>query len=144
MKQVYSHPKELPDSWGHWIDKHGQHWWVFGHPGKLRLQPLNDDNGMPDDECGPCRITEIGGDLIGGWRKERAADCSTAQGVSALDGILPRLMALCKELTAEAQRIDSKMDADDYDGDLDADELEANTIRLCVQKLTTALETKGG
>lgn len=55
-----------------------------------------------------------------------------------------RLEALQKELSVEARKIDAKMDADDYNGDLDADELEANTIRLCFQKLTAALETKGG
>jgi hypothetical protein len=59
--------KELPDHWGHWLDKNGNHWWIFGKPGKFMAQCLDPETGMPDDELPSHRFRELTS-LRGNWR----------------------------------------------------------------------------
>lgn len=61
--------RELPDSWGHWIDKNGNHWWIFGRPGEFFAQCLDHETGMPDDELPTNRLNEMTDEWKGNWRK---------------------------------------------------------------------------
>ncbi len=66
--------RELPDSWGHWIDRDGNHWWIFGKPGKFMAQCLDPETGMPDDETPNLRLQELTGP-VGGWKKCVPSPC---------------------------------------------------------------------
>jgi hypothetical protein len=58
---------DLPSHWGHWLDKRGNHWWIFGRPGKFMAQCLDPETGMPDDETPNLRLQELTGDMRGDW-----------------------------------------------------------------------------
>lgn len=70
---------ELPTHWGHWIDKDGNHWWIFGKPGAFMAQCLDPETGMPDDEIPSHRLQEC---RFGHWHPataERVAELETEE-----------------------------------------------------------------
>lgn len=53
--------------------------------------------------------------------------------------VTERIEAALDELSAEAQKIEDAYNADDFDGDLDASELEAEVIWECCRRIRKAL-----
>lgn len=100
--------KWLPDSWGHWMDKHKSHWWVYGRVGKFWAQLLDPETGMPDDEMTNHEIDEC---FRGGWTKAVPA--------SELTALRERLTTLTKDTceTETAIRESIRRAGIDVDGD---------------------------
>ncbi len=59
----------FPDSWGHWIDRNGNHWWIFGKPGEFMAQCLNPETGIPEHETPNFQLQELKDFPRGGWSK---------------------------------------------------------------------------
>jgi hypothetical protein len=89
--------KELPDSWGHWIDGNGNHWWIFGRPGKFMAQCLDPETGLPDDEIPSHRLQDLSQVTPGHWLK--------ADSLPAPAGEPKKPMAMLEKLLDETSQM---------------------------------------